>query len=501
MKKTIEKMLSSLGLPLIGKLTPEQQVKLSEKLPVDIVTAYCQSDGSKISLNEALANTQTFKDAVVQASKQAVDEVNEIADNQTIANLMAEKQSLQSNLESSQKQLATMAAAPAKDIVTVEVPDVNMSGDLGIITSSHSHNIVATSILNGTSASVEFSNLNVDELKTEFGKVTKLNVVIPIHQQIYNGFTSAKHFTPVYCIAIYESATLIAGNLIKRYKKDTEFSTGFKLIPNKIENKHHKVDVKICPVEIVNSWISGLYTEGKSPAQSPLVNYIYKEVILPKMQDEIELLMVYKGEFILDNTDTDHAMDGIETILIRASKDTETRMHINKSEFNMQTATHQQVLDYFSAFSKKIPAKMKPFIKEAYCSAEMRERYLEAQKYVHNTGGGTDNIDFGKAKLPYSHIQLVAVAGMYDSPIIYCTVSKNQLILFNKMDHKTFVADIQVVGREVLMLLDFWLAVGFAVDDFVVANVPSNYVLHPVAPVAPVDPVSSGTEAQGGIDV
>ena len=490
MKGTLEKIATSLGIKLNGKISPEDQAKLSKKLPADMVKAYSDSLGGDVSLDEALANTPTFKKAVEEAV--AMANAN-LANGQIVATLEAEKATLaaekvtlEASLTASQKEVTALSASPANDPAAQVVfgSGAAQTPTLFPIVTSHSHNIAAASTLAGISAEITTADLDVSQLKQEFGAVANLNMVIPIHQQIYQGFTSAPHFKNVHATAIYRSGSFISGNLIKQYTGVFESSKGFKIIPNEIINRHHQVDVEFSPVEIVSSWISGLYFEGKSPAQSPIVDFIYKQVILPKLQQEIEMMMVYKGEFLEGSKETVHAVDGIETILVKEAKEPTSRMHINKTDFDLATATSQQILDYVNAFSKKIPTTLKPTIKEAYCSASMVEAYLEAQKDIYNTGGGTNNIDFGQAKLPYSHIKLTAVDGMYDSPIIYCTVPNNQLILFNRLDHKTLVADIQVHKRSVLMMLDFWLAPGFAVNDFVVANVPSSYVVHEVAPAS-----------------
>ncbi len=110
--------------------------------------------------------------------------------------------------------------------------------------------------------------------------------------------------------------SLSVGRIVQQFKAEWVPKGGTKFKPLIIKNYHHKVNFAIIPAEVGESWLFHLYDEGLSPDQMSITRYIVDNIMLPKITEDIETVMISKAKYVEDSQKTEDTMDGFETILV-----------------------------------------------------------------------------------------------------------------------------------------------------------------------------------------
>ena len=183
-----------------------------------------------------------------------------------------------------------------------------------------SHNKAAAEFLQ-TGVMAETPTIEVDDIKQELGPYLSQGNNIDVLQQLYQGFSTSKFLNWKRAVTEYKATISEAvDHVVQQFSKDWTPKSGAKFKPLTIKNYHHKVDFAIVPSEVGESWLFSLYDEGKTPDQMPITRYIIDKVLLPKITDDIEMVMIGKAKFVDGSKKTEEVMDGIETQLVEERK-------------------------------------------------------------------------------------------------------------------------------------------------------------------------------------
>lgn len=324
------------------------------------------------------------------------------------------------------------------------------------------------------------SGLDVTDINAEFGKVmpprTRLDI---FNRNIYLGLPDAPLFTREQSNTDYKAAESLMTEVSQAFTPYWSPKGKASFRPITIPYRRHKVNVTFKPADIIKSWLTFLYEQGKTPAEMPVTRYIVEQLIMPKVQDDVTRIMLGKGKYAEPTSVTKDgdagtsavsSMDGIETILVEDKAATTRKFNHFKAVKDPFTLTGQALLDYVASFVKAISKYFvnKPLI---YCSEEFLEHY-QAQDFAVNgkyTGQGVGNA------IRFSGFSFQPMKCMYGSPILFATPKSNLVMLVDYASASNCVNKIEEHHYDVDVMGEYSLSVGFKIADAVFAAVPDGY--------------------------
>ena len=324
------------------------------------------------------------------------------------------------------------------------------------------------------------SGLDVTDINAEFGKVmpprTRLDIFT---RNIYLGIPDAPLFTREQSNTDYKAAESLMTEVSQAFTPYWSPKGKASFRPITIPYRRHKVNVTFKPADIIKSWLTFLYEQGKTPAEQPVTRYIVEQLIMPKVQDDVTRIMLGKGKYAEPTSVTKDgdvgtsavsSMDGIETILVEDKAAATRKFNHFKAVKNPFTLTGQDLLDYVASFVKAISKYFvnKPLI---YCSEEFLEHY-QAQDFAVNgkyTGQGVGNA------IRFSGFSFQPMKCMYGSPILFSTPKSNLVMLVDYASASNCVNKIEEHHYDVDVMGEYSLSVGFQIADAVFAAVPDSY--------------------------
>ena len=340
--------------------------------------------------------------------------------------------------------------------------------------------LLFTAMSTGAMVDADAATIDVQQLKQEFGTYLSQNQNnLTIHRNIFNGFTSSEHFRTVAAVTEYRAVQAQINSVSQQFNAKWTPAGQTKFTPLTIKNYRHKINFAIIPADVLDSYLLYLYDEGLSPDQMPITKYIINELVFPKLMDDIELRMIFKGKY-KEKTDPnapsipEDSMDGIETQLIaQKALGASSKMNFFADTINWVTATDEQVVKFVEKFADFVDDKLK--IKRIYASKTVKKRYQRAYENYYGKGtkivGGMNK----QAEVDYVEMEITALDGMSNSPIIFATTPGNMVKLRNKNTPPNVINDVQKFDYEVRLYGEYWLGAGFEIAEFVFAYVPADY--------------------------
>lgn len=392
-----------------------------------------------------------------------------------------------------QDSIATLAAAPEPLPAAQGVASAVQAIKRGVSTfkanMALSHNKAAAEFLQ-TGVMAETPTIEVDDIKQELGPYLSQGNNIDVLQQLYQGFSTSKFLNWKRAVTEYKATISEAvDHVVQQFSKDWTPKSGAKFKPLTIKNYHHKVDFAIVPSEVGESWLFSLYDEGKTPDQMPITRYIIDKVLLPKITDDIEMVMIGKAKFVDGSKKTEEVMDGIETQLVEERKTRKKGMWIFDTDKDLRKVSNNEVLAIIDEFVASMAPLYKTQKMPVFLSDDVYRKYKSAYKEKWGAGSGTEKTHFGEDRVDFSNCYLQVLDCLHGSPIVFSTPPVNLIGLRHK-NPPQFISDIQKHDREVRVYIEFWLGVGFLLGEAVFAIVPNDY--------DPKANISSGREGAPG---
>lgn len=476
-KKIKTLVLNVLGISAIADntLTAEQQETIKE--------VYGQKVLDKFKAGLASENPEEHTEAVQAAMREFfAPEATQTAEQITeeLNSVIAERNRLQEENARQRQDIATLMTEPeGEPEPTSQLPE-SISENPIVMRVNHQtshYSRAATYLQHGVTPSAE-GTIDVADLREEFGTYLSQNRTnLDIIRQIFNGFTSAKHFRTVPAVTEYRAMQSMINSVVQQFKPKWTPQGATKFTPLVIKNYRHKINVPIIPAEVLDSYIFYLYDESLSPDQMPITKYIVNQLLLPRILDDIELRMIFKGKYVESTTDEatspEESMDGIETLLVEQKEKSDSKVNFFEETINWDTASDEDVVKFMNAFSDFVDDKLK--IKIIYASRKVRRRYQRAYDAVYKgTLGKVGGLN-PSAIVDYGEKEIVALDGMDGSPIIFASTPGNMVKLRHKNQAPNVINDVQRYDYMVKLFGEFWLGAGFAIAEAVFAYVPEGY--------------------------
>lgn len=335
------------------------------------------------------------------------------------------------------------------------------------------------------------ATIDVADLMQEFGTYLSQGPNnFAMLDTIFQGFSSAGFFREAPAVTERRAVQALITSVSQQFVNKWTPSGKSQFRPLKIQNRRHKINFPIIPSEVLTSYIFDMYRENLAIDQMPIFYYIWQNLMYPQLMQDIELRMIFKGKFEELNPANvtagdagqapEKSMDGIETIIAnnRTGGNPDNIRFFDGGNFDYNTATDQEVLDFVKNFFKWMAPVFRTMPMNVGCSYEFRMRYREAQKNKWGTGSGTENHDFGSNRVDFSRHSLTELDGMYGSPILFATPAANIVKLRHINGAPQVINDVQKFDYEARLYGEYWMGVGFDYGEAVFAFCPANYDPH-----------------------
>ncbi len=305
--------------------------------------------------------------------------------------------------------------------------------------------------------------IDITQIATELGAYFRVNNK-EVVQMVYQEAQVAKYMRVI---------TKVKGRFPASHSVSTNVIQGFtttwaplgitKFKVNELTAYHQKVNFEIVPADILNTWLAELYTEGQTPEQQPISQYIAQKELYPKVVSDIEYLSGHGAYDAADLGTFGKSMNGLHAILTTGRTDTKNPMYV----VGMNALTDTNIVDEVTNFERKIPTNVRRFVTKIFMSTANLERYMLAYE---NTFGR--NINFTADQEMKTRLGKRVIIGLdclngYDD--IFATPDNNFLKLIDVFDAPA-VTDVQRLDYKVKIFMEFWLGIGFWMNQMVIVN-------------------------------
>lgn len=340
------------------------------------------------------------------------------------------------------------------------------------------HNKMAEAYLAGDSGPLlSASTIDVSDLKTEFG--TYLNQKDkPILKALTQKTFSEQFMTTKMAITEWRATQAIITSVVQQFTpKWTPLGSGT-FTALKIVNRRHKINVPVTPDDINDSWISHLYDEGLTPQEMPVVKFLIDELVIPKVEEDMEMRLLGKGvyEEVGEKTDGDpgqatgKSMDGFLTILVKEYENPETKINFIK----LGILTDANVIDRMNAFVDGMDELYQQKEMNMFTSLTRYKQYKRKYQDLYPTTKGDDKKN---DVIDFSNNRLQVLPSMSGSPHFFTTPIENFIALRHKNQDASKIW-MQSENYDVKIFAEWWKAVGFAIAEAVFAYIDPIAVIN-----------------------
>ena len=507
-KEIMSLVLTVLGIEAFAKdndgkvfLTDEQKTELTEKYGEKFVAGFV-SDLAEYQEEASSAQPLTAEERLAfDASRKEVEKLKAQIEQMKKAEV---------DFQATIKKLEGEAAD--KGGVKVEVSAIEQAAIKAGVDLKLKHNRYLVDFMQGkvSAAYSGDSTIDTQELKKEFGKYVDSNR-LEILKSLFGATESTQFMSTIITdkTEVRANQASIIGSVLQQFVPAWTPSGAAKFHPLTIKNFKCKFNVPIIPSDIMEDILGYMYDEQASQLQSmPVVRYILKQLILPKLDEEREQALAV-GKYVENEADQHgeytassplETMDGYLTQLVvkfvadYEQEDTtklsgvrwlQKGKQIDPAEKNVRTiidAAVKEVSDKYPLYAKK---KMKVHIDPVLADAYRRE-YLEEYKWLKNQDGTHKNdIDF-------SNFEFGECEGMRGTGCFFITPKENFKHLMSQNPQNVKLR-FQEQDYMVKIFGEWWEGTGFWMAEAIFAYISPEYA--EVEPEADPEPEPEPTPA------
>ncbi len=489
-KEIMSLVLTVLGIEAFAKdndgkvfLTDEQKTELTEKYGEKFVAGFV-SDLAKYQEEASSAQPLTAEERLAfDASRKEVEKLKAQIEQMKKAEV---------DFQATIKKLEGEAAD--KGGVKVEVSAIEQAAIKAGVDLNLKHNRYLVDFMQGkvSAAYSGDSTIDTQELKKEFGKYVDSNR-LEILKSLFGATESTQFMSTIITdkTEVRANQASIIGSVLQQFVPAWTPSGAAKFHPLTIKNFKCKFNVPIIPSDIMEDILGYMYDEQASQLQSmPVVRYILKQLILPKLDEEREQALAV-GKYVENEADQHgeytassplETMDGYLTQLVvkfvadYEQEDTtklsgvrwlQKGKQIDPAEKNVRTiidAAVKEVSDKYPLYAKK---KMKVHIDPVLADAYRRE-YLEEYKWLKNQDGTHKNdIDF-------SNFEFGECEGMRGTGCFFITPKENFKHLMSQNPQNVKLR-FQEQDYMVKIFGEWWEGAGFWMAEAIFAYISPEY--------------------------
>lgn len=327
------------------------------------------------------------------------------------------------------------------------------------------------------------NTINVDEVYDEFGTyLSQANIRLDILQKLTQKTESQQYMTTKQAITEWRASSASITSVVQQFIAKWTPLANSNFTPIVIKNRHHKVNLPIVPDDINDSWLSYLYDEGLTVDQMPVTRFIIEKLLRPKIESDIELLLIATGEYeALGNINegqagqaTGKSMDGFVTILKKEKAAVTTKVNFFIPSKPIDEDSIVDVIEEYSDWVEDTAPLYAKAGMNIFIDPKLYKQFKRRYRFLYPA---TKNEDVNKDAPDFSNLTFVPLNSMRGTGTFFSTPQEN----FIRLIHKNAAGGetklwLQVENYTVKVFAEFWLATGFALAELVFAYVPDANV-------------------------
>jgi hypothetical protein len=475
-----EKLKSSFTPVFLDKFKKGLEVEDATKEQEQAMDQLKADNGVQIADMTEKVNAATRRADELAASnkqlKETVDALSNTAEEDSPAEVIVSKQG------GDEKVIAWHGVKPNSKHFHHQMAMEYLKGDSGKAMGSSSSSFSSSAI-----PGMAGNTINVDEIASEFGTyLSNAGIRLDILQKLTQKTESQNFMTTKMAITEWRASTAAITSVVQQFVAKWTPLGQSKFSPLTIKNRHHKVNLPITPDDINDSWLSYLYDEQVSPEQMPVTRYIIEKLLRPKIDSDIELLMIATGvyEELGDVSEgqagqaTGNNMDGYVTILKKQKAIQGTKINFIDPTDSIPAftgITADNVVDVIEAYSDWVEDKAPLYAKAGmniFIDPKIHKLLKRKYRELYPT---TKNEDKTQDKPDFSNLNFVPLNAMRGTGTFFSTPQEN----FIRLIHKNAAGGetkiwLQTENYTVKVFAEFWLGTGFATAELVFAYVPDS---------------------------
>jgi hypothetical protein len=488
-------------------LSDDERTRLAGAFGDDFVDKWEAALDKELANNEAVEKATAAVKAVKDENEKKMREMAE-AHKAEVEKLKSERMAVEKEKEALKNTVKILSdvAEEVKPAEVITKPDAIVSEPWHgkKANRKYFHNQMAFDKLNGDSSkailaknsgSFNFGNIKMGdtidstELATEFGEyMSQFNIQLEVIKLLTQPTESQKYMTTKMAITTWKASKAVISSVVQQFVAKWTPLGSSTFTPIEITNRRHKVNLPITPDDITDGWLSYLYNEQVTPDQMPITRYIVEQLLRPKIDSDIELLLIATGEYEALGTVTEgdagqatgKSMDGYITVLedLKGTVGNAANWYAATDDVfgtGITTVTASNVLDVIEDFAKWVKKTAPLYHSKGlnlFIDPEVEEMFQFAYRDAFPV---TKNEDGRRAGPDFSKLTFVPLEAMRGTGVFFTTPKENfiRLIHENEAGGATRLF-FQVENYDVKVFAEFWLGVGFALEELIFAWIPEE---------------------------
>jgi hypothetical protein len=293
------------------------------------------------------------------------------------------------------------------------------------------------------------------------------------NQTLTQDFVSMEMFTPVRTVGKYTAPNIVVGDMIQSYQGAFTPKNGATIDAETLELQELKVDI-LWTEEMLNSFLKKWKPQNSQFGDTPLnnrffVDYLMMNHVYPKLKEEFELKLAFKGEFVAPTV-------GIPGITINACDGLKKRITTSQASGKLTyvpigAITPTNIFDKTVLFCRSMPQTEQDKEGTIKCSRQYLEMFADAVYEKGKTVIDPRTIGyFTEYPIPNTNKKLKCYPSMSGNMgLIYTSQMDNMIMLLPSADMKETaqyedvlpVINWETSKRELYGWGNFQLAFGF----------------------------------------
>lgn len=312
--------------------------------------------------------------------------------------------------------------------------------------------------------------VNIDQIIADFGDyyIDQGQNMDNIHNMPMEEFEtmSAFNVTPTNNTLVRESLTEY-DDVLQQFQEEFTPLGGVTFKPREIRLYQVKIDQRISPGKLQQSWLAFLGTNKATVEEWPLIRYLVQEYLIGKMKENLEMAAIYNGVFEEPEEGQPGApakvMDGIN----KQFQDFIDAGDLGPVFTGAIPTDPVDFVTYCESLIKGIPEKYRYKPQEMNMNRTLRDRYKEGVNKKYNGYYQQQQNKF--SMLNFENITVTGRPSMMGKNRIWISPKVNNP-MFVKGFENSQVFDMQKDTRHLKMWTDWWMGIGFITPELIFMN-------------------------------
>lgn len=323
------------------------------------------------------------------------------------------------------------------------------------------------------------ATINVADIVTEYGAFYRNGgqSTADLYQVAMRDFITKDALTlRITRDTIYQASQTLIGSLVQPFQKGFTPRTGdFTFKPVEIRQYHIKVDESMYPDDIMPSWAGFLGSNDVKKTDWPLIRYYLEKHFWPKIAEDIEINEIGIGSYTAPTSGTAGAvstsMNGLQTIINTHVADD----RIRPITMGAIPTANEDFVDYIEDFSDQINKAYWRKDMVICMSESLQRRYQRGHEKKYGTRTNSSVSTGGGTVVEFTNLSVKGLTSMNkkangtDCNRIFCTPRENAVLMMSEANPFRKL-DVQAFERQVKLLTDWWMGVGFILPEIVFVN-------------------------------